>query len=76
LFRAGEQIPVHEFHYWDGSENGTDLLAEKADGRSWRCGQVSDTLYAGFPHLHFGGELPLAERFVKACSEYEKHENN
>ena len=76
LFRAGEQIPVHEFHYWDSSENGTDLLAEKADGRSWRCGQVSDTLYAGFPHLHFGGELPLAERFVKACSKYEKHENN
>ena len=76
LFRAGEQIPVHEFHYWDSSENGTDLLAEKADGRSWRCGRVSDTLYAGFPHLHFGGELPLAERFVKACSKYEKHENN
>ena len=76
LFRAGEQIPVHEFHYWDSSENGTDLLAEKADGRSWRCGQVSDTLYAGFPHLHFGGELPLAERFVKACAEYEKHDKN
>ena len=76
LFRAGEQIPVHEFHYWDSSENGTDLLAEKADGRSWRCGRVSDTLYAGFPHLHFGGELPLAERFVKACAEYEKHEYN
>ena len=76
LFRKGEQIPVHEFHYWDSSENGTDLLAEKADGRSWHCGRVSDTLYAGFPHLHFGGELPLAERFVKACSKYEKHENN
>ena len=76
LFRAGEQIPVHEFHYWDSSENGTDLLAEKADGRSWRCGRVSDTLYAGFPHLHFGGELPLAERFVKACAEYEKHDKN
>ena len=76
LFRAGEQIPSHEFHYWDSSENGADLLAEKADGRSWRCGRVSDTMYAGFPHLHFGGALPLAERFVKACSEHEEHENN
>lgn len=76
LFRTGEQIPAHEFHYWDSSENGTDLTAEKADGRSWRCGRVTDTLYAGFPHLHFGGELPLAERFVKACSKYEEHENN
>ena len=76
LFRAGERIPAHEFHYWDSTENGTDLTAEKEDGRSWRCGMVSETLYAGFPHLHFGGELPLAERFVKACSVYGKRKNN
>ena len=76
LFRKGEKIPAHEFHYWDSTENGTDLAAEKADGRSWRCGRATDTLYAGFPHLHFGGELPLAERFVKACSAYGEKENN
>ena len=76
LFRAGERIPAHEFHYWDSTENGTDLAAEKADGRSWRCGRVSKTLYAGFPHLHFGGELRLAERFVKACLAYGEQENN
>ena len=70
LFRDGEQIPAHEFHYWDTTENGEDLEAGKADGRSWRCRRVSETLYAAFPHLHFGGELPLAERFVKACTEY------
>ena len=67
LFRAGERIPAHEFHYWDSSENGSDLAAEKADGRSWHCGYVSEALYAAFPHLHFGGELPLAKRFVEAC---------
>ena len=76
LFRKGEKIPAHEFHYWDSTENGTDLAAEKADGRSWRCGRATDTLYAGFPHLYFGGELPLAERFVKACSTYGEKENN
>ena len=76
LFRKGEKIPAHEFHYWDSTENGTDLAAEKADGRSWRCGRATDTLYAGFPHLHFGGELPLAERFVKACLAYGEKENN
>ena len=76
LFRAGERIPAHEFHYWDSTENGRDLAAEKADGRSWRCGRVSETLYAGFPHLHFGGELPLVERFVKACLAYGEQENN
>ncbi len=70
LFRAGEKIPAHAFHYWDSTENGKDLRAEKADGRTWRCGYTGPGLYAGFPHLHFGGETPLAERFVKACEKW------
>ena len=69
LFRQGESVPVHEFHYWDCTKTGQDLAAVKADGRSWRCGFASETLYAAFPHLHLGGELPLAERFVRACGE-------
>ena len=70
LFRASERVPAHEFHYWDCTENGTALKAEKADGRSWSCGFVSPSLYAAFPHLHFGGATPLAERFVKACEQW------
>ncbi len=70
LFRAGEEIPAHEFHYWDTDENGTDLLAKKVNGKSWKCAFCSDALYAGFPHLHFGGKLPLAERFVEAGRNY------
>ena len=70
LFRAGERVPAHEFHYWDCTENGTALKAEKADGRSWSCGFVSPSLYAAFPHLHFGGATPLAKRFVKACEQW------
>ncbi len=73
LFRAGEEIPAHEFHHWDCTDNGAALISRKPDGRSWRCGTVSGTLYAAFPHLHFGGDAPLAKRFVKACEEYEKH---
>ena len=73
LFRAGERVPVHEFHHWDSTENGTDLQAEKPDGRQWRCGFVSPTLYAAFPHLHLGGELPLAERFVSAAAACRRH---
>ncbi len=49
LLQVGESVPVHEFHYWDSTVPGTVL---------------SETMYAGFPHLHFGGALPLAERFV------------
>ena len=70
LFRTGERVPAHAFHYWDSTENGEDLRAEKPDGRTWRCGFAGPRLYAAFPHLHFGGETPLAERFVKACEEW------
>lgn len=71
LFRAGEAFPVHEFHHWDSTENGRALRVEKpVTGRRWRCGFVSDTLYAGFPHLYFYGRPELAERFVGAARRY------
>lgn len=72
LFRAGEPVPAHEFHYWDCTDNGTDLQARKPSGKDWRCGYVNDRLYAAFPHLHFGGEVPLARRFVAAALDYQK----
>lgn len=73
LFRAGEKAPFHEFHYWDCTQNGTDFLAKKPTGQtSWRCGVAQETLYAAFPHLHFGGKLPMAERFVRKAKEWNK----
>ncbi|MCR5098412.1 MAG: hypothetical protein K6B14_05640 [Lachnospiraceae bacterium] len=68
LFKAGERVPVHEYHHWDCTDCGDALTASKVNGKSWRFGFVSDFLYAGFPHLHFGGETPLAKRFVEAMS--------
>ena len=71
LFEAGAPVPVHEFHYWDSTDNGGDLTAVKPlTGRSWRCGFVSGRLYAAFPHLYFAGRPGLAERFVRAAKEY------
>ena len=67
LFRRGESVPAHEFHYWDCTENGSDLRVEKPNGKTWRCGYTGKSLYAAFPHLHLGGELPLAKRFAEAC---------
>ncbi len=29
LFRAGEALPIHEFHHWDSSENGADFSVAK-----------------------------------------------
>ncbi len=75
LLRRGETVPAHEFHYWDCTENGTALAAQKA-GRetAWRCGFASPTLYAAFPHLHFNGQLPLARRFADRAARWrEEH---
>lgn len=55
LLHKGESIPVHEFHYWDCTENNPVFTANQ---------------YAGFPHLHFGGALPMAERFVERAMQW------
>jgi cobyrinic acid a,c-diamide synthase len=71
LFRQGETLPVHEFHHWDTDANGTDLTFVKPlTGRTWTGGWTHETLYAAFPHLFFGGTLPLAERFVDRAAVY------
>ena len=73
LFRQGETVPVHEFHYWDTTENGCVLEAVKPGGsKKWACCYASPSLYAGFPHLHFGGALPIAERFAAAAAVWHK----
>ncbi len=73
LFRKGESVPVHEFHYWDSTENGQDLRMEKPlSGRGWDCGFASDSLYAAFPHLYFAGTPQLAERLVEAARRYQE----
>ena len=75
LFRAGETVPAHEFHYWDTTENGEDLLARKPSGRQWRCGVTTPTFYGAFPHIHFGGAYPLAARFVEAAVRYRERKS-
>lgn len=68
LLDAGQTVPVHSFHYWDSTENGSDLHAVKpGSGRTWETGFVSETLYAAFEHLHFAGTPECLRRFVAAC---------
>ena len=48
-----------------------DLTGEETSPASgWRECFTDENLYAGFPHLALGGELPLAERFVERCRAY------
>ncbi len=68
LFRQGETIPVHEFHYYDTTQNGCSLSAVKPlSGKSWRCCHTGSSLYAGFPHLYLAGNPVTAKRFLEAC---------
>ena len=72
LFRAGESFPIHEFHHWDSTANGTALAAKKAvGGAEWRCGFVNEHFYAGFPHLYWAG-TPLPQRFAAAAENYRR----
>lgn len=73
LFRPGEEIPVHEFHYWDTTAPGEDLTLVKATGgKTWSFGYATDSLYAGFPHLYLAGEQNLAGRFVQAAADHRR----
>lgn len=73
LLRRGESVHVHEFHYYDVDDPGDGFTARKASGASWSCGQVSDALYAGFPHLHFYAKPELAARFLDRCRAGKEH---
>lgn len=73
LMEAGHEIPAHEFHHWDCTENGSDFTATKKNGRTWQAAVTNESLYAGFPHFHFMADMSLAENFIKACIRYKEN---
>lgn len=72
LLRAGETLRGHEFHRWDASDPGCGWEARKLDGRSWRCGWVGESFYAGYPHLYLRSNPESARRFMEKCIERRK----
>lgn len=66
LCLKGESIPAHEFHHWDAEDPGASFRARKPDGREWACVHATETLYAGFPHIHFYANPEFAEGFCSA----------
>ncbi len=71
----GAEITAHEFHYWDSTNCGDAFTARKNNGKEWKCCVADDTMYAGFPHIYFYGNISAAERFVKKCAEYRRNKN-
>ena len=72
LFRAGECLPIHEFHHWDSTANGAAFTAVKNEKTQWECGFANEHFYAGFPHLYWAG-TPLPRRFAAAAMYYQRH---
>lgn len=73
LTKIGGKINAHEFHYSDSTVNGDGFSACKASGRGqWSSSTVTNTLYAGYPHMHLWGNVDFAKNFIKACAQYKK----
>ncbi len=73
LFRAGEAIRGHEFHYSSWVDRPTGLPAAlRLTGRDGDTterpeGACQRSLWASYVHLHFDGLPGLPSRFVAAC---------
>ena len=72
LMKKGHEIPAHEFHHWDCTENGSDFTATKKNGSTWKAATANENLYAGFPHFNFWADPSLAENYIEACIRYKE----
>lgn len=64
-------IPAHEFHYYDSEVCGEAFRAEKPlSSRSWTCMISTDTLLAGYPHMHYYGNQQVLQAFLDACEKW------
>lgn len=66
-------IFAHEFHYYDSKQCGESFEARKPmSDRTFRCMISTDTILAGFPHIHYAGSPKVAEAFIEVCGDYQR----
>ena len=71
LCKKDEIIKGHEFHYFDSTNCGEKFFAEKpSKKRSWKCINLTNNLFAGYPHIHFYSNLNVPYNFIKDCKNY------
>lgn len=64
-------IRGHEFHYFDADDNGDGAEVVKASGDTvYNEIHITDTMWAGWPHLYLPGASGFAESFEKKCEAY------
>ena len=73
----GESIKGHEFHYYDSTYNGTDVIAVKpAAGKEYSCIIENKTQWMGFPHLYYPSNPVFAKAFVDKARKYKEALDN
>lgn len=65
-------IKGHEFHHWDMDDNGSECIAVKPSGRSWKCMSFYKNTIAGYPHLYYWSKPEFAQRFADICRLWRK----
>ncbi|MCM1101201.1 MAG: cobyrinate a,c-diamide synthase [Clostridium sp.] len=69
----GGSIKGHEFHYYDSTDNGRDMIATKpVTGKEYYCMMEDERRQMGFPHLYYPSNPAFAERFVGKAEHYGK----
>ena len=69
----GEIIKGHEFHYYDSTNSGEDVLAVKpVTGREYSCIMEGDNYWMGFPHLYYPSNPTFAKAFVEKAAQYRR----
>ena len=69
----GEGIKGHEFHYYDSTYNGADVIAAKpVTGKEYSCIIENETKWMGFPHLYYPSNPVFAKEFVDKARKYKK----
>ena len=69
LCQKGQSMRAHEFHYSKSNDAGNAFIAQKKNGKSWNCVFANETMYAGYPHLYFRGQMQAVQRFLNTCIE-------
>ncbi len=69
--KKGHTIRAHEFHYWDSTDNGDVMTAEKPSGnRRWDCMHEYKNTLCGFAHMYYCSDPEIVYNFIERCGEY------
>lgn len=69
----GSKIKGHEFHYYDSTCNGEDIMTVKpVTGKGYFCVIEKENKWMGFPHLYYPSNPAFARSFVEKAGAYGK----